>query len=402
MKIFSNLSLKNLHGDIIGGITVAVVALPLCLAFGVASGMGAIAGLYGAIFLGFFASAFGGSPAQISGPTGPMVVVMAGVVAQLHDLKAALAVIVLAGAIQIGTGLLKLGKYIEWVRDPVISGFMSGVGIIIIALQLGDILGHESPHHVMAAIRALPGFLQEISIPSLIVGLAALVISAIKLPNPRYPAPLLALIAGTLLAYFFFDIPTLGAIPEGLPKFILPGWSWQTAPVIIFSALVLALIGNIDSLLTASIADRATGDKHNSDRELIGQGIGNMLAGFFGGLVGSGAIMRTITNIKAGGRTPLSGMIHALVLLSLVLGLGPLASHIPHAVLAGILLVVGWNIIEWHYFKPSEPMPKFDRILMAIVMILTVLVNLIFAVVVGCLIDFAWQRWRPQARPING
>ncbi|MDH5749648.1 MAG: SulP family inorganic anion transporter, partial [Rhodospirillales bacterium] len=355
---------------------------------GVASGAGPMAGLYGAIFVGFFASLFGGTPPQISGPTGPMTVVMAAVFTQYaHDPAMAFTVVMLGGAFQILFGALRLGSYISLVPFTVISGFMSGIGVIIIILQLAPFLGHVQPGGgTLAALAALPAILADIRWDALGVGalaLAVVVLTPVRLGR-FLPSPLVALIAGTAVtAAFLPGVPVLGDIPTGLPDVVLPAFSLKSLPGMIGSGLILALLGSIDSLLTSLITDSITRRHHQSDRELIGQGIGNIFAGLFGAIPGAGATMRTVVNVRAGGSSPVSGMLHALVLLSIVLGLGPVAESIPHAVLAGILIKVGVDIIDWRYLKLVHLAPRPGVILMFLVLGLTVFVDLIVAVAVG-------------------
>jgi len=388
MKLFHGYRADNIKGDVFGGLTAAVVALPLALAFGVASGAGPAAGLYGAILVGFFAALFGGTPAQVSGPTGPMTVVVAAVIIDFADRPAlAFTVIVMGGLFQIAFGALRLGRYINLVPFPVISGFMSGIGCIIIALQLAPLIGHSHPGAgVIESLMALPGDLGRINRDAAIVALGTLLILYLTPQRLQrmVPTPLLALVAGTAVVWVLLPgAPVLGPIPTGLPAPKMPMIAWDDLPDMINAALVLALLGSIDSLLTSLVADSVTGDHHESDRELVGQGIGNTLAGLFGAIPGAGATMRTVVNVRAGGRTPLSGMLHAVVLLAVALGLGPVASHVPHAVLAGILIKVGIDIIDWGYLRRVPRAPRAGVILMLMVLGLTVFVDLIMAVSVG-------------------
>ncbi len=397
MKLIHGLHFRNLRGDLYGGITAGVVALPLALAMGVASGAGPIAGLYGAIFVGFFAALFGGTPAQVSGPTGPMTVVMAAIFTQYTAMfpddparGAALAftVVMLGGLFQILFGFLKIGKFIELVPHPVVSGFMSGIGVIIILLQLPPLLGFPAQNGPLAAAEALPQALNHLVPDALILGAIALVIVFFmpKKLGRLIPSPLVALIVGTLLYLLFFrggPASILGDIPTGLPNPQWPVFEFTLLPQMLQSALTLAALGAIDSLLTSLVADNITRTYHQSDRELIGQGIGNTLAGLFGGLPGAGATMRTVVNVKAGGQTPLSGATHALVLLAIALGAGALASNIPHAVLAGILIKVGIDIIDWDYLRGLRNAPKAGVTMMFVVLAMTVLVDLIIAVATG-------------------
>ncbi len=397
MKLIHGLHWRNLRGDLYGGITAGVVALPLALAMGVASGAGPIAGLYGAIFVGFFAALFGGTPAQVSGPTGPMTVVMAAIFTQYTAMfpddparGAALAftVVMLGGLFQILFGFLKIGKFIELVPHPVVSGFMSGIGVIIILLQLPPLLGFPAQNGPLASAEALPQALNTLVPDALILGAIALVIVLFmpKKLGRLIPSPLVALIVGTLLYLLFFRggaASILGDIPTGLPNPQWPVFEFALLPQMLQSALTLAALGAIDSLLTSLVADNITRTYHQSDRELIGQGIGNTLAGLFGGLPGAGATMRTVVNVKAGGQTPLSGATHALVLLAIALGAGALASNIPHAVLAGILIKVGIDIIDWDYLRGLRNAPKAGVTMMFVVLAMTVLVDLIIAVATG-------------------
>jgi len=397
MKIFHGLHTRNLRGDVFGGVTAAIIALPLALAFGVSSGAGPVAGLYGAIFVGFFAALFGGTPAQVSGPTGPMTVVMAAVFTQYTAMYpddpargAALAftVVFMGGVLQAGFGLLRVGKYINLVPHPVISGFMSGIGVIIILLQLGPLFGHASPGSPMASAAALPEVIAAVRPWELGLGLLTLAI-VYRIParlNRVVPGPLLALVVGTLCAALVLpagSVTVLGEIPSGFPALQFPVIEPDLLVKMIKSAVVLALLGSIDSLLTSLVADNLTRSFHDSDRELVGQGLGNSISGLFGGLPGAGATMRTVVNVKTGGRTPLSGALHALVLLAIVLGAGPLASYIPHAVLAGILIKVGTDIIDWDYLKRLRVAPRAGVVIMFTVFFITVFIDLITAFTVG-------------------
>lgn len=378
---------SNLRGDIFGGLTAGVVALPLALAFGEASGAGPIAGLWGAIFVGFFASLFGGTGAQISGPTGPMVVVFAGVFAALSGNPALVfASVVLAGVLQIVLGVLRLGDYIRLVPYPVISGFMSGIGCIIIALQVSRLFGHEPEGGgTIPALSAIPGAVVDPNFAALLIGSITLVTIFFwpKSFGKYVPGALAALFIGTIVSLFISGAPILGAIPTGFPEFIMPNFSRDTFLIVMEAAVILAILGAIDSLLTSLVADNMTRTRHNSDKELIGQGIGNTIAGLFGAIPGAGATMRTVVNIRTGGLTKIAGMLHALVLFAVVVSLAPLAAKIPHAVLAGILIKVGYDIIDISYLKRAHKGPRWDLALMAMVLGLTVFVDLITAVAAG-------------------
>ncbi|MHC4322216.1 MAG: SulP family inorganic anion transporter, partial [Planctomycetota bacterium] len=471
--------LKHVKGDLFGGITAGIVALPLALAFGVQSGMGAIAGLYGAMMLGVFAAVFGGTKTQISGPTGPMTVVSATIIATAIEMSGSLqagmgiiiATFLLAGGIQILLGLLKIGKYIKYIPYPVLSGFMTGIGIIIILFQIYPFMGHKSTKSTIKILTQISEPLSSLN--WMAIGLGGMTIAIIYL-FPKItkvvPSALVALLASTLTAYYMkLDVPLIGDIPSGLPSLKIggrlmldPSLSWTTisqsiphiggfpldiqpmcknpqdmflvselpidpfmigsiinqgisysgnlplnvpfvpsdvplvkteglfsiAPsmtwMIIEFAATIAALGAIDSLLTSVIADNITKTKHNSHRELIGQGIGNMASALIGGLPGAGATMRTIVNVNAGGKTRLSGLTHGLLLFAILLGLGKYASYIPMCVLAGILITVGIGIVDYHKgLRHLFQVPRADAVILIIVMAITVFGNLIHAVGVG-------------------
>lgn len=397
MALLRGVHFRNIRGDLFGGITAAVVALPLALAFGVSSGAGPIAGVYGAIFVGFFASLFGGTPAQVSGPTGPMTVVMAAVFTQFCAIDPvqgpilAFTVVLMSGFFQVLFGLLKLGKYITLMPFPVISGFMSGIGVIIITLELAPLLGHSGESSVMASLQVLPENILSYQPSALLLGILTLLIVFLcpKSIGKIIPSPLIALCVGTLIYVTLLpdgSVPVIGSIPSGLPEFIFPAIQFELLQDMLLAAIMLAALGSIDSLLTSLVADNMVKDQHDSDRELIGQGVGNMMAGLFGGLPGAGATMRTVINIRAGGETPISGAVHAVVLLLIVLGAGPLAEDIPHAVLAGILIKVGIDIIDWNFLRRLHRAPVFVVVLMLLVLGLTVFVDLVTAVIIGVFI----------------
>lgn len=385
---------QNLRGNLFGGLTAAIVALPLALAFGISSGIGPVAGLYGAIVVGLFASVFGGTRPQISGPTGPMTVVMTAMTAQFisqypdNGLALAFSVVFLGGVIQALIGLLRLGKYIIMVPYPVISGFMTGIGIIIIVLQLGPLLGHDSVGGVVSALQGLPKAVSDPNIFSSLLGGACLLLLFLwrGRANQLLPSPLLVLVLATLVFKFLpndLQFETIGAIPSSRPEWHWPVFERKMAWDMLVNALMLAVLGSIDSLLGSLVCDNLTGEAHDSDRELIGQGIGNAVAGLVGGLPGAGATMRTIVNIRAGGNGPLSGVFHATVLLSTVLGLGSLFENIPLAALSAVLIKVGIDIVDWPFLARIRDLPRFTVGLMLVVLFLTVFVDLITAVFVG-------------------
>lgn len=407
---------SNIKGDLFGGITAGIVALPLALAFGIqafggvdspeASSMGAYAGLVGATLLGFFAALFGGTHSQISGPTGPMTVITAalisGIWASQQSFSAVLIGMSLAGLFcglfQVLFGVIKIGKYVRYIPYPVLSGFMSGIGVIIILQQLYPLVGLKSPVLVVDMVTQFPQRIADgISVTSLLLGLGTVaIIYLFPLLTKKVPATLVALVVMTVVS-LFLSVPenlTIGNIPSGLPVpfFAKEGLSlaeldWGSLLLgSIVPGLTLAGLGSIDTLLTSVVADNITKTRHDSNRELIGQGIGNAVAGLFCGIAGAGATMRTVVNVKSGGRTQLSGMTHALLLLAVLLGLGSLVKYVPLSVLAGILITVGWGIIDFKGFKDLFKIPRADAFVLLTVFVLTVFVDLLTAVGIGMVI----------------
>ncbi|MEM7161837.1 MAG: SulP family inorganic anion transporter [Bacteroidota bacterium] len=456
----------HFRGDLLGGITAGIVALPLALAFGLQSGMGAEAGLYGAIFISFFAALFGGTNTQISGPTAPMTtvstIVVAGIVAANDgDLAKAtpsiLIVFLLAGLFQVLIGILKVGKYIRYIPYPVVSGFMTGIGVIIIVTQLLKMVGYypaedqafvdsfrpqaeqvilekkmneaaeagvmvvqdfqeiekraieitseeiqkealilakKESSGVLGAIKMLGRAMQNINMSDLIMCLLSiLIIYGFKRITKVIPSALVALVVVTLVGIFVYgagNYRTIGEIPSGFPPLRLDafsGFNFTDIQPYILMAVSLAILGAIDSLLTSIVADNMTKTRHNPDKELLGQGIGNSIAALFGGLPGAGATIRTVVNIDAGGKTRLSGMIAGVLLLVIMLALGPLASQIPAAVLAGILITVGIGVMDYKGLKHARHLPISEVAVMLIVIFITVFFDLIVAVGVGLLLS---------------
>lgn len=406
---------NNIKGDVFGGITAGIVALPLALAFGIqafsgidspeASSMGALAGLVGATLLGFFAALFGGTHSQISGPTGPMTVITASIVSgawasSQGNISAVILSMSLAGIFcglfQVIFGLIRIGKYVRYIPYPVLSGFMSGIGVIIILQQIYPIIGKKSPASTLDMIINFPAALADgVSVIALALGLACIsLIVLVPKVTKKVPATLVALIAVTVVSLFtnLDSSLTIGNIPAGLPmpfftKVQLDGSDWASVlEASLVPGLTLAGLGSIDTLLTSVVADNITKTKHNSNQELIGQGIGNAVAGLFCGLAGAGATMRTVVNVKSGGRTQISGMIHAVLLLAILLGLGSLVKYVPLSVLAGILITVGWGIIDFRGFKDILRIPKSDAFVMMVVFLMTVFVDLLTAVGIGMVI----------------
>ena len=383
-----NYDLQTLRGDVFGGLTAAVVGLPVALAFGVASGLGALAGIYGAIAVGFFAAVFGGTKSQISGPTGPMAVAMAVIVTTHADnLAEAFTVVIMAGVIQILLGVMKIGRFVSFTPYSVISGFMSGIGVIIILLQTLPFLGAPvAKGGPMGAVSSWPDVIMDVNPGAVAIAAVTLGVGIVWPARLRkvLPPTLAALIAGTALGVFWLtNTPVIGDVPTGLPSLRMPAVSLELLTTAVTPAITLALLGSIDSLLTSLIADSITRTRHNPNKELIGQGIGNTLAGFIWGLPGAGATMGTVVNIRAGGRTQISGVLRAGILLALVLGLGKYVEVIPHAVLAGILIKVGWDIIDWRFITRIHRVQREHLLVMVITMGLTVFVDLVSAVAIG-------------------
>lgn len=467
-KLFS-----NIKGDAFGGITAGIVALPLALAFGVSSGLGPSAGLYGAIFLSFFAALFGGTNTQISGPTAPMtavsMVVISGIIA-VNDgdvnkaLPAILTIFLLAGLMQIGLGVLGLGKYIKYIPYPVVSGFMTAIGVIILITQIlpsigyypkedtefvnqfkpyaeelilenilkeeadegilvlenfketitraetttesdilkeSKILAKNEASGVLGTLKVLPRAVQNINWLELILALSTIfIIYGFKRITKKIPSTLVALVVVSGVAIAFqLNYRPIEEIPSGIPiphLEIFTGFSITKITPYIFTALTLALLGAIDSLLTSVVADNMTKTKHQPNKELVGQGIGNSIGALFGGIPGAGATIRTVVNINSGGKTKLSGMIAGIMLLIILLGLGPIASKIPAAVLAGILITVGIGVMDYKGLKAIPSLPKDIKIgplklssevlIMIVVLLLSTFWNLVYAVGIGLVI----------------
>ncbi|MED5383403.1 MAG: SulP family inorganic anion transporter [Cyanobacteriota bacterium] len=401
--MLNRINATNIRGDVFGGLTAAVIALPMALAFGIAVGnasgapdVGAAAGLWGAVIIGLVASLFGGTPTLISEPTGPMTVVFTSVVISFAStaespekaLAMAFTVGVLAGIFQILFGLFRLGRYITMMPYTVISGFMSGIGIILVLLQLAPFLGQDPKGGVIGTLSQLPALIQGTRPMELLLAVITLAIlwftpSSLK---KFCPPQLLALLVGTLLAVTAFQGAGLRTIPEFSAEFptpSLPDFSGGQIRMMVVNAAVLGMLGCIDALLTSVVADSLTRTEHDSNKELIGQGLANVASGLFGALPGAGATMGTVVNIQAGGRTALSGVVRAMVLMLVVLLASPFASRIPLAVLAGIALKVGIDIIDWEFLKRAHHLSLKAAVITYGVILLTVLVDLITAVGIG-------------------
>lgn len=463
MKKFFDFDFSHFRGDLMGGLTAGIVALPLALAFGVSSGLGPSAGLYGAIFISFFAALFGGTNTQISGPTAPMTavsMVFIGSIIATNDgdvtkaLPIILMVFFLSGLIQIGLGFLGLGKYIKYIPYPVVSGFMTAIGVIILVTQILPSLGYYpkedmafveqfKPHAeevildnilkeeagegllvledfketitraekitqadilkesqtfagveasgVIGAIKVLPRAIKNINWVEFLLALGTIfIIYGFKRITTAIPSTLVALFVMTGYAYFSgVNYRPIEAIPTGLPVpqlEMFTTFSISALSPYIFTAITLALLGAIDSLLTSVVADNMTKTRHLPNKELIGQGIGNSIASVFGGIPGAGATIRTVVNINAGGKTRLSGMIASLLLFVILLALGPVASQIPAAVLAGILITVGIGVMDYKGLKAIPYMPRPEVAIMLIVLVLSSVWNLVYAVGIGLVI----------------
>lgn len=398
MRLLNEIRFDNLRGDLFGGLTAAIIALPMALAFGVASGAGPAAGLYGAVLVGLFAALFGGTPTLISEPTGPMTVIMTAVIANLiaanpeNGMAMAFTVVMMAGVFQILFGVLKLGDYVTMMPYTVISGFMTGIGLILIVLQIGPFLGHATPPGgVLGTLGSLPELIAGINPgeTALAVFTFALILFFPTQLRRFMPPQLIALVVGSLVSVFLLsemEIRRIGEIPTGLPELQLPVFSAAQWQLMVADALVLAVLGSIDALLTSVIAENLTRKEHSSNKELFGQGLGNLASGLFGGIPGAGATMGTVVNIQTGGRSALSGLTRAVLLLIVVLWAAPLTAEIPLAVLAGIAVKVGVDIIDWSFLKRAHRVSMKAAWIMYGVIALTVFVDLVTAVALGVFI----------------
>lgn len=372
--------------ELLGGLLAAIIALPIALAFGVASGMGATAGLYGAIACGILAAAFGGTPAMVSGPTGPVTVGIAALTLEHPgEPHLVLSAAVVAGIFQIVLGRLKVGQLVHYIPHPVVSGFMTGIGVIIICVQLLPLCGFKTEGDVFTALQTFVSSIAQANLSALGLGLATIalvyLVPAIRL---RVPPLLVALVAMTALSvYLKLDVPRIGAMPEGLPNIVFPTFQLHNLHIILLAGATLAILGTIDSLLTSVLLDKLTHSRHNSDRELFGQGIGNIVAGLIGGIPGSGTTMPSVVNVNAGGRRKLSAVFAGALLLCVLLGLGKIAAFIPLSVLAGLLITVGISIMDRKTLLAITKAPKADVAVMLTVLTLTVFVDLVIAVAVG-------------------
>lgn len=384
--------IRTLRGDIPGGVAATVAALPVALALGVASGMGAAAGMYGAIAVGFFAAVFGGTRIQISGPTAPMTVALVVIVSSYaSNLTEALTVVAMAGLVQILLGLSKFGRFVAYTPRVVTSGLISGIGIIIMAMQILPFLGSApAPGGMIATIRAVSEAIENVNYNAVAIAVVALGVGVVwpqRLAR-TLPGPLPALVAGTMLGVFWLgDVPVIGRIPAGLPELRLTAPSAAFLMHALEPAFILALLGSVESLRASLASDSYRGTRHNPNRELVGQGLGNMVSGLFGGLPGAGSTTGTVTNIRAGGETPLSGALYAILMLGALLGLGRYAEPIPHAVLAGILIKVGWDIVDWRLLVRVHRVRREHFLVMLVTLGLTVFADLVTAAAIGLIVS---------------
>ena len=391
--------MQTFRDDLFGGITTAVVALPVCLAFGVASGVGAEAGLYSAIAMGFFSAVFGGTRTQISGPTAPMTVAMAVIVtSHASTLMEAFTIVVLAGVLQVLLGVSRVGRFIVYTPYAVVSGFMSGIGVIVILMQVLPTLGLPmATGGAVGSLLALPEALPQLNLHAVALAFVTLAVAILWPKRLRrfLPAPLAALLVGTLLGVLWFTkAPVIGEIPAGLPGLQIGVPELGFLVKSLEPAFILALLGAVGSLLTSLVADTMTGTQHNPDRELMGQGVGNIIAGVFGGVPGCASATLTVTNIRAGGSTRAAGAIFSIFMLAILLGLGDLVEPVPLAVLSGILMKVGWDIIDRRLLSLIHRIRREHLVVMLTTLALTVFVDLVTAVAIGLIVagmSHAWQ-----------
>ena len=412
-KITGSFSSKSIKGDFTWGLTAAIIALPMGLAFGLQSGLGPQAGLYTAIILALLASIVAGTKTLISDPTGPMTIVAATIIAEagFNGVGKIPVVIILSfalgGIFQIMFGLIKVAQYVKYISYPVLSGFMGGIGVIIILTQWHTFLGGERPGGIIDIILDLHTPIIEYHWSSIILGSLTLVfIYFIPKISKKIPAGLLSLIIGTLISFTFkkewgwhWDYSTIGEIPSDLPQIVLPfseflNISFSELSIAVVSGLTLAGLGTIDTLLTSVVADNLTKTKHNGNRELIGQGIGNFVAALFGGLPGAGSTTGTVANINSNGKTNMSGIFKAMFLLIVLVGLGPLLKDVPKPVLSALLISVGIGIIDFKGMKKLFSLKNSDSLVLLLVVVLTVFVDLLVAVGIGMVLSsfFFMQR----------
>jgi SulP family sulfate permease len=393
-KLFAALAAydrRQAAGDLVAGVTVGLVALPLAMAFAISSGLPPQAGLYTAIVAGGLISAFGGSRLQIGGPTGAFVVIVAGIVTA-HGVEGLFLCTVMAGVLLVVLGLTGLGSAVRFIPRPVVVGFTNGIAVLIASTQIRDFFGLQVdrlPGEFVPRLRLLAAQLPTWSVTATLLAVSSLAV--IVLTNRlfrRVPGAIVALVAGTLAVVLLgLDVETIGSrfggIPSGWPAFQLPAFRPELLPGLIVPAMTVAMLGAIESLMSAMVADRMSGDRHDPNVELVAQGLANVASPLFGGLPATGAIARTATNIRSGARTPVSGLVHAATLLAVILFAAPLAQHVPLAVLAAILMVVAWNMGDWSEIPELLRLSKTDIAVWVVTFALTVFADLTEAVGVG-------------------
>lgn len=392
LDCFSNYSSSQFSADLAAGVTVGIVALPLAMAFAIASGVKPEAGIFTAVIAGFIISALGGSRVQIGGPTGAFVVIVYGILAKYGAGNLAICTI-MAGGILLVMGATKMGAMIKFIPYPVTMGFTSGIAVLILSTQIKDFLGlrvEKVPAEFVEKIKVLGAHLPTLQWPTVGLAVASLLVIVLwpKRWARRVPGSIVALLFGTALVMIFrIPVETIGTrfggIPQGLPALQLPEFSWANIHSLFQPALTIAMLAAIESLLSAVVADGMIDDRHDSNQELMAQGIANIFCPLFGGIAATGAIARTATNIKNGGRTPVAGIVHALTLLVIVLAAAPLAKFIPLATLSAVLVVVAYNMGEWHQFTRLVHWPRGDAAVFIAAFGLTVMIDLTVAVEVG-------------------
>jgi len=395
----------SLAADALAGITVAMVAIPLSLAIAIASGATPAQGLVTAIVGGFLISLLGGSRVQIGGPTGAFIVVVYGVIAE-HGMDGLVLATLMAGAILVVAGLLRLGRFVALVPPPVVEGFTVGIAIVIAASQLKDLFGLDVAHvpaDFLPKVAALWAARDSFNAEALAIGAAtAAAIWAIRRVDSRIPGPLIAVgAAAAIVAWASLPVDTIagryGALPDRLPWPALPAVTPAKLIELLPSALVIAFLAAIESLLSALVADRMVSGRHRPDAEILAQGAANLGSALFGGLPATGAIARTATNVRAGGRTPVAGLVHAVAILAVMMLAAPLAGALPMAALAGLLLLTAWNMSEPHRWRARLAEPVADRLLLLLTMALTVLADLVVAIAVGTALGLLLRRLRGDA-----
>ena len=399
LKDLRRYSKEKFMADLMAGLIVGIVALPLAIAFGIASGVSPEKGIITAIVAGFIISALGGSRVQIGGPTGAFIVIIYGIIQQF-GLSGLMVATMLAGVFLILLGVFRLGTIIKFIPYPIVVGFTSGIAVTIFTTQIKDLFGleiGEMPADFISKWGVYFSHFHTVNWPSMLVGLLSIAIIALTPKvSKKIPGSLIAIVVMTLAVYLLKEFGGIGSIKTigdfypnikaQIPALTMPDITWEQVKLLFPTAMTIAVLGAIESLLSATVADGVTGDRHDSNQELIGQGIANVCTPLFGGIPATGAIARTMTNINNGGRTPVSGIIHAAVLLLIFLVLMPLAAYIPMACLAGVLIIVSYNMSGWRTFRELMKNPKSDITELLITFLLTVIFDLTIAIEVGLVI----------------